>query len=292
METISVPVDGWTFDTRVAGPADGTPVLLLHGFPQTSRAWEAQLAALGAAGFRAVAPDQRGYSPGARPMTVDAYAMEHLVGDVLAIADAFGFTDFHLVGHDWGAAVAWQTAGRHSARVRTLTVVSTPHPAAMARSIESGEQRERSAYMLFFRAPEAEDRFLENEGALLRSMYEASGMSAEHAAAYLPLFLDRGRLTGGLNWYRAAEVTDVSSMGPVPMPTMYVWSTEDVALGREAAEATAGHVDGPYRFEVLEGVSHWVPEDAGDALNRLLLDHLGPARAADQHLRPHPGGST
>src|SRR5688572_5632939 len=123
MTTIQLAVGDETFDARVAGPEDGDVVLHLHGFPQTSWSWRAQLDALGAAGYRAVAPDQRGYSAGARPADVERYAIPNLVADVLGIADALGAERFHLVGHDWGAAVAWQVAGRHQARLRSLTIL-------------------------------------------------------------------------------------------------------------------------------------------------------------------------
>lgn len=271
-------VGGLVFDARAAGPADGELVLLLHGFPQTSLAWRQQLEALGDAGYRAVAPDQRGYSPGARPVDVGEYRAERLVGDVLGFADALGAPTFHLVGHDWGGAVAWQVAGRHPERLRTLTSVSTPHPAAFRRSIEGGEQRERSGYMLFFRTPDAEPFFLDNDAAVLRSLYSASALPEDAAAEYLRVLTEPGALTGALNWYRAADIGLVEGLGPITTPTLYVWSTNDPALGRDAAEATAGHVDGPYRFEVLDGVSHWIPEEAPDALNALLLEHLASHR--------------
>jgi pimeloyl-ACP methyl ester carboxylesterase len=271
-------VGGLVFDARAAGPADGELVLLLHGFPQTSLVWRQQLEALGDAGYRAVAPDQRGYSPGARPVDVGEYRAERLVGDVLGFAAALGAPTFHLVGHDWGGAVAWQVAGRHPERLRTLTSVSTPHPAAFRRSIEGGEQRERSGYMLFFRTPDAEPFFLDNDAAVLRSLYSASALPEDAAAEYIRVLTEPGALTGALNWYRAADVGLVDGLGPITTPTLYVWSTNDPALGRDAAEATAGHVDGPYRFEVLDGVSHWIPEEAPDTLNALLLEHLASHR--------------
>jgi pimeloyl-ACP methyl ester carboxylesterase len=274
VERIELSVGGLTFDARAAGPADGELVLLLHGFPQTSLAWRHQLDAIADAGYRAVAPDQRGYSPGARPVDVGEYRADQLVGDVLGFADALGAAKFHLVGHDWGGAVAWQVAGRHPERLRTLTSVSTPHPAAFRRSIEDGEQRDKSGYMLFFRSPEAEPFFLDNDAAALRTLYSASGLPEDAAAEYLRILTEPGALTGALNWYRAADVGLVEGLGPITTPTLYVWSTNDPALGGEAAEATASHVDGPYRFEVLDGVSHWIPEEAPDDLNALLLDHL------------------
>jgi pimeloyl-ACP methyl ester carboxylesterase len=274
---VELAVGDLVFEARADGPADGELVLLLHGFPQTSLSWRNQLDALAAAGYRAVAPDQRGYSPGARPADVAEYRFERLVGDVLGFADALGVERFHLVGHDWGGAVAWQVAGRHPERLRTVTSVSTPHPGAFRRSIQDGEQRDKSSYILFFRSPEAEPFFLDNDAAGLRALYTASGLSDDAVEEYVRVLTQPGAMTSALNWYRAADLGLVEGLGPITTPTMYVWSTFDPALGRDAAEATAAQVEGPYRFEVLEGVSHWIPEEAPDALNALLLEHLGGA---------------
>ena len=274
---VELAVGDLVFDARAGGPADGELVILLHGFPQTSFSWRNQLDALGAAGYRAVAPDQRGYSPNARPADVGEYRVERLVGDVLGIADDLDVERFHLVGHDWGGAVAWQVAGRHPERLRTLTSLSTPHPAAFRQSIQDGEQRDKSSYMLFFRSPEAEPFFLDNDAAGLRALYTASALADEAVEEYVRVLTQPGAMTGALNWYRAADLGLVEGLGPITTPTMYVWSTYDPALGREAAEGTAAHVEGPYRFEVLEGVSHWIAEETPDALNTLLLDQLGGA---------------
>ena len=274
---VELAVGDLVFDARAEGPADGELVILLHGFPQTSFSWRNQLDALAAAGYRAVAPDQRGYSPGARPADVGEYRVERLVGDVLGIADDLDVERFHLVGHDWGGAVAWQVAGRHPERLRTLTSLSAPHPAAFRQSIQDGEQRDKSSYMLFFRSPEAEPFFLDNDAAGLRALYTASALADEAVEEYVRVLTQPGAMTGALNWYRAADLGLVEGLGPITMPTMYVWSTYDPALGREAAEATAAHVEGPYRFEILEGVSHWIAEEAPDALNTLLVEHLGAA---------------
>lgn len=275
VEGLELAVGDLVFDARTDGPDGGDLVLLLHGFPQTSFSWRHQLPALAAAGYRAVAPDQRGYSPGARPADVGEYRFDRLVGDVLGFADALGGDRFHLVGHDWGGAVAWQVAGRHPDRLLTVTSVSTPHPAAFRRAIQDGDQRDRSSYMQFFRSPEAEPFFLDNDAAGLRALYAASSLPDDAVEEYVRVLTQPAAMTGALDWYRAADLGLVEGLGPITMPTMYVWSTYDPALGREAAEATAGHVDGPYRFEVLEGVSHWIPEQAPEELNALLLAHLG-----------------
>jgi pimeloyl-ACP methyl ester carboxylesterase len=273
-ERLEIPVGPFTFDARAAGPAGGEPVLLLHGFPQSSFEWRSQLDALAAAGYRAVAPDQRGYSPRARPVGVDQYGAEALVGDAIGIADALGFDRFHLVGHDWGAAVAWHVAGRHPERLRTLTPVSVPHPQAFADALLGEDQRQRSSYIDLFREEgKAEEVLLEDGGNRLRAMLSGSGLG-DDVEEYVTRMLEPGAMTAALNWYRAVDIGSVRGLGPIVTPTMFVWSTDDMALGREGAEATAKHVDGRYRFEVLEGVSHWIPEAASGELNRLLLEHL------------------
>jgi len=276
-ETLRIPVGPLTFDAVAAGPADGEPMLLLHGFPQTASCWRRVQPALAEAGLRTVAPDLRGYSPGARPLDPAEYRMELLVGDVVGLADALGVDRFHLVGHDWGGALAWHVAAAHPDRVRTLSVISTPHPAAFAAARRSGpsadgdDQREKSRYMDSFRPPGFEDRLLEDDRALLRLVVTGAGMDEESAEASLARFTTRDEVVGALNWYRGAEPADASGMGPITVPTLYVWSTEDIALGRTAAEATEAFVAGPYRFVVLDGVSHWVPEEAADRVVEELL---------------------
>jgi len=143
----------------------------------------------------------------------------------------------------------------------------------MARSIlEGGEQAEKSSYMLFFQSPEAEGFFLDNDAAGLRGLYESTGL--DDTDEYVRVLGHRPAMTAALNWYRALDRAVIARMGEVTSPTMFVWSTEDPALGREAAEETAQHVDGPYRFEVLDGVGHFIPEEVPDRLNRMLLEHL------------------
>jgi pimeloyl-ACP methyl ester carboxylesterase len=252
-------------------------VLLLHGFPETSYEWRSQLAALGAAGYRAVAPDQRGYAAGARPAALEEYDVARLVDDVFGFADALGRERFHLVGHDWGGFVAWYAAARDSSheppRLLKLTVVSTPHPVPFRAAMHSGsDQSERSSYMQWFRGPDAEAGWLADDGALLTAAYGDHPVDAREE--YRRVFMADGgaALTGGLNWYRANHFH--APEGPITAPTLYVWSTGDVALGREAAEGTAAQVTGPYRFVVLDDVSHWIPEVAAGELDRLLLEHL------------------
>lgn len=280
-EWIRISVGDMTFDALAAGPADGELVLLLHGFPQAGFAYREQLRALGEAGFRAVAPNQRGYSPDARPEGVSAYGMTSLVGDVLGMASALGYERFHLVGHDWGAAVAWVVAGSVPARVISLVALSTPHVSAFGEALADpdSEQAQASSYFATFRAEGSERRFLANGARQFRDILNQFAMEPEDTDRYLDLLGTEAALGAALNWYRAsATATNSSSASQSPMivqvPTMYVWSTADVAFARETAEASADFVAGPYRFEVMEGVSHWIAEEAPDELNRLLLEHL------------------
>lgn len=272
MDQVQVPTAAGTFDTLCDGPAGGRAVLLLHGFPQDARSWEHQLASLGAAGHRVVAVDQRGYSPGVRPVEVEAYRLDHMVGDALAVADALGWDRFDLAGHDWGAAVAWALAAGHADRVRTLAAVSTPHPAALATALrESPEQRAQFAYQAFFRQEgTAEEALLADGAARLQALFDGR-VPPGRVQRYVARFAEPGALTAALNWYRAPRAPATAA---VTVPTLYVWSTGDLAFGGLAAETTAEWVRGPYRFEVLDGVSHWIPEEAPERLGALLLEHL------------------
>ncbi|HEY7070746.1 MAG TPA: alpha/beta hydrolase [Acidimicrobiales bacterium] len=282
-DTVEIAANGLTFRARVAGPEDGPVVLLLHGFPQTSRCWAAQLDALAAAGHRAVAVDQRGYSPGARPDDPAAYAMAHLVDDVLGIVDALGADQVDLVGHDFGGSVAWTVAGHHPGLVRTLTIASTPHPAAFVRAYqartEASDQNQRSGYMRAFReAPrgEIEAQLLAGGGAGLRQAY--AGLPEASIAAHIEDMSVPGVLVAAVDWYRAMSAKVSVAVPPSPVPTLYVWSDDDPSIGRAAADATADLVTGPFDFVVLEGVSHWIPEQAAATFTPLLLSHLAGRR--------------
>ena len=274
-ESLHLPVGEMTFDVLADGPEDGRLVMLLHGFPQSAHEWRGQMSALAGAGCRAVAPNQRGYSPGARPLDVSAYAIDHLVADVLALADEIGAHQFDLVGHDWGGLIGWYVAGRYPQRVRTYTAISTPHPNAYREAYDgtvSTAQATAGAYVDFFRMPDAPEQAMTADG--LRTMFVASGLSEADAEAHVGVCGQPGAVTAGLNWYRATHLKDVPHLAQVTVPTLYIWSTGDDYLVREAAEQTKAHVSGPYQFEVLEGVNHWVPEVAADEVNRLLLAHL------------------
>lgn len=262
------------FAASAAGPEDGDLVLLLHGFPQTKLSMRWQVAALAEAGYRAVAVDQRGYSPGARPAGVEAYRTDRLTGDVLRIADALGASRFHLVGHDFGAVVGWQLACRYGERLATYTPLSVGHPMAYveAAALPDGDQQERSGYFEWLRAPETADELGDYER--LHALYVAAGLGQDEPEADARALGNPDTMRACLNWYRASGIHQIIDLEPVTVPVLFIWSTEDVALGPASAYRTERHVAGPYRLEVIEGVDHWLPEHATDRVNQLLLEHL------------------
>lgn len=277
-ELQSVAANGFEFRYREAGPGAGDVVFLLHGFPQSSYEWRAQQAALAEQGFRSIAPDQRGYSPGARPTEVDEYNRHNLEADIVAIADALGVERFHVVGHDWGAVVAWHLAANRPERVKSATIISVPHPSAFASALAgSAEQQEKSGYVTVFRqeGQVAEGLLLgeDGRGENMRAMYTSWGWDSEAVDEYMTLLTEPGALTGALNWYRAIRFED-AQLADVSVPTTFIWSTDDMALGRAGAEATAQYCKGDYEFVVLDGVSHWVPEEAPERVNEEILRRI------------------
>ena len=261
-----------TFDAWAAGPPDGDLVLLLHGFPEMKRSYRAQLPALGDAGYRAVAVDQRGYSPGARPVGVEHYDLRNITRDTLAIADALGAPRFHLVGHDYGAVIGWQVAARHGDRLATYTTLSVGHPVAYLEAYATGDQEERSKYFHWFRDPATDAELGSYER--LHALYIAAGLSEADAVEYATALGSPEAIGAGLNWYRAAGPYLIEDLPPVEVPVLFLWSTEDPALGPESAYGTAAHVDGPFELVVLDGIDHWIPEHAADTVNEHLLTHL------------------
>jgi pimeloyl-ACP methyl ester carboxylesterase len=267
--------DALTFDVADT-PGDGDPIVLLHGFPETKESWDQIVPLLAAAGHRVLAPDQRGYSPGARPTGRRAYATAVLVGDVLALADAAGLDRFHLVGHDWGGAVTWAFAQAHPERLASMTSLSTPHPRAFAQAMVSSGQLLQSWYMAAFQLPWLPEAALRSRRglALFRRRLVGSGLPADKAETYLRALAD-GAATPALNWYRALPFASPGGVGgTITVPVLYVYSTGDIALSRKAADLTGRFVTAPYTYEVLEGVSHWIPEEAPAVTVQLIRDHV------------------
>jgi pimeloyl-ACP methyl ester carboxylesterase len=274
IETVDPDYGPLLFDALAAGPSDGEPVLLLHGFPETKRSFRHQVAALADAGYRAVAVDQRGISPRARPAGVEAYQSHRLTADVLRIADALGAPRFHLVGHDFGAVVGWQVAARHGDRLASYSSLSVGHPLAYVEALADpdGDQLARSGYFDWFVKPETAEELGSYDR--LHALYLAAGLGEDDAVAYATHLGSPEAIGAGLNWYRASGVDQITGLSPVTTPVLFIWSTEDPALGPASAYGTERHVAGPYRFEVIEGVDHWLPEHATERVNQLLLEQL------------------
>jgi pimeloyl-ACP methyl ester carboxylesterase len=271
----TLTVNGYSFDSLSAGSKAGELVLFLHGFPQFADAWLEIMQPVSKAGFHAVAVDQRGYSPGARPPATADYSVDLLTSDVLAFADAFGARQFHLVAHDWGGFLAWQIAAEHPNRLLTLTVLSTAHVDAFLQAMETdGEQKEKSKYIPYFRLPGGvvESYLLADNAQRLRGVYQGK-LSAAAVESNVRRLSEEGALTAALNWYRALDFAH--RIGPIAVPTLYMWGDNDLAVGETAAMETAKYVTGPYRFERLKDTSHWLQQEASDRIVALLLAHLG-----------------
>jgi pimeloyl-ACP methyl ester carboxylesterase len=265
--------DGLVFDVRDQGPLEGEPVVLLHGFPERATSWDEVARILHDAGFRTLAMDQRGYSPRARPPRRRDYKAGELVKDVLALLDELPSATAHLVGHDWGAAVAWSVAMAAPDRVRTLTAVSVGHPAAFFSSFIRSTQALRSWYMGLFQLPFVPEWAGSSDwfGTWLRK----GGMTEDDVARFRREIVDDGALPYALNWYRAIPLSDPrSTRTKVTVPTTLVWSDRDAALGPWGPEHTEAWVDAPYRLVVLHGVSHWIPTQAPSQLADVILDRV------------------
>jgi pimeloyl-ACP methyl ester carboxylesterase len=270
---------GLVFDVLVDGEVDAPLVLLLHGFADSFHMWRGQLPALAAAGYLAVAPSQRGYSPGARPNTADLanYHFDKLAADALAIVTACGHGSrrFHLAGHDWGAGIAWGLAERCAERVASLTVVSRPHPNAFNRALfmPDGEQARRSRHHKAFLEPDAVSKVLADDARWLRERWATCGVSAAAVEDYLSVLGNAPAMDAALAWYRARGAVR-APLGVVSVPVLYIWGEADDTVGRVAAEGTRDFVSGPYRFETLPGIGHFAVDQAGERVTGLLLAHL------------------
>lgn len=265
--------DTLTFDVLDQGPIDGAVVVLLHGFPQLNTSWNAVAEQLHAAGYRTIAPNQRGYADGARPRGRWAYRMTELVADIAALIDELG-VPVHLVGHDWGAVVAWATAMEHPDKLATLTAVSVPHPSAFLKAMPRGQIKD-SWYMAAFNVPYLPEKVLTNPKRARLMLGKKGGMSPTVIDGYLRDFAAHPeRLRGALGYYRALPLINPRAIRTVSVPTTYIWSDQDIALGRVGAELCGDYVTADYQFEVIEGASHWLLDDEPDRVAAIVLDRI------------------
>jgi pimeloyl-ACP methyl ester carboxylesterase len=279
---VRIAANGYEFRARVAGLDNTGPgVVLLHGFPETSLMWQPLIELLADQGYRVIAFDQRGYSPGARPDDVSAYAVPQLVGDVFAVAEAAGMRQFHLVGHDWGAAVGWAAVMSRPESLLSWTSLSIPHVSAFADALANdADQRKRSQYMLFFRTPLLPEAvFTFNHLAMMNdALYR--DMTDAQRAEYRAVFSEPGALTAALNWYRAADGFNVAAAPKVTLPVLFIWGNHDPAVGRYAVESQRNFIAGSFEYHELNA-GHWLMEEATDKVDSTVLLFL---RAVDQQI--------
>ncbi len=264
--------DGLTFEVADHGPRDGEVVVLLHGFPQTNLSWTAVADRLADAGYRTLAPNQRGYSPGARIRGRRNFRVTELVTDAAALIDSAGTAPAHVVGHDWGAVVAWLLAAHRPELVRTVTGVSVPHPGAFLKSLTTSRQALHSWYMLALQVPVLPEWLLDRPGVVERLLVR-SGQAADDAAR------DAAALaaspSGPIDWYRGLLLSSRGfSRKHVTRPALQIWGQKDPFVTRAAIDHNAEVMDGPYRLEVLPHVGHWIPDQVPDHLARLIEQHL------------------
>jgi pimeloyl-ACP methyl ester carboxylesterase len=257
-------ITGDGVELAVLDEGEGPAVLLLHGFPDSARLWRHQIPTLREAGFRIVAPDLRGFGDSDKPADIEAYRIGHSVADLTTVLDELGIGKAHVVGHDWGAGVAWALALMAPERVEKLVVLSVGHP-AVERTLE---QREKSWYMLLFQFPEAEEILRKDDYALARAWL----------ASHPDFDIEGFDLTPGLNWYRAnmhprRELVR-RPLPPVKADTMGIWSDGDMYLTENGMKRSGEHVTGSWRYERIEGAGHWMQLDAPERVNALLIDFL------------------
>lgn len=282
VKTIEIEARGFTFTALADGPEEGPLLILLHGLPRNSWEWHHQIPAMAAMGFRTVAPDLRGFCPGARPEGVEAYHLKEYAQDILEIADTLGPAGqpFHLMGTSIGATIAWWIAAKTPDRVKTLACINIPHPGAFAEAASrseaiSEEQRQKFSY---FR----ESRKEGNEREMFKRMLAAQNLPPEESEPYRKALDSDEALRAVYNYYRAIRLWRNEHLDPVPMPTLFIWPPGSGNISRSSAEANANQVTGPYRFEIIEDAHQPILQSEPEKLTRMLLDHLAEhARVSD-----------
>jgi pimeloyl-ACP methyl ester carboxylesterase len=265
-------VNGVGIEFEVTG--EGRPVMLLHGFPDSGRLWRNQVPALAGAGFQVIVPDLRGFGRSDKPADVEAYSLPFLAADVLGVLDQLGIERAHVVGHDWGAALAWGVTALAANRVDHLVAMSVGHPAAFRHA--GIEQLELSWYMLLFQFEGVAERWLSADGWANLRLWSRNHPDLDAVVAELDA---NNGLTPGLNWYRANVpanfwVDPPMELPPIEAPAMGIWSTGDFALTERQMVDSENYVKGPWRYERIDGAGHWMQLEAPETVNRLLLDFL------------------
>ena len=281
-EETFIETNGIKLHVIMAGPKDSPPVILLHGFPEFWYGWRKQIPVLAEAGFRVVVPDQRGYNLSDKPKGIKANRLDILVADVLGLIDALGYDKVRLIGHDWGAIVAWALAIWHPERLLKLGIMNVPHPSVMMKSLLKGdrEQLRRSWYVFAFQIPWLPEFFLRrndwrNAVRVLRGSAKIHTFKNEDIAEYKKSWSQPGAMTAMINWYRAVvrHRPKMPKDPRVTVPTLMLWGKQDVALSHRMAQPSIDYCDDG-KLVSFEDATHWVQHDAADEVNHLLLEFL------------------
>lgn len=278
----TITTNGVRLHVAQAGPPTGPLVLLLHGFPEFWYGWRQQIPALAAAGFRVWAPDQRGYNLSDKPQAVAAYNLDELSQDVIGLIEAAGVERAHLIGHDWGAAVAWWTALKFPQRLHKLVTLNVPHPVVMQRALRSSlAQLRKSWYIFAFQLPWLPEAAMRRNNwrtgvAALRATSRPGTFSAAELDHYRTAWAQPGAATGMINWYRALvrHAPPLRRSPRVTVPTLLIWGAQDHFLGRALAQPSIDLCD-QGRLVLLEEASHWVQHEEAAQVNQLLVELLG-----------------
>lgn len=278
LEETFIKTNGIKLHTVMAGPQSGSPIVLLHGFPETWRCWIRQVPALAAAGCRVIVPDQRGYNLSDKPKGIENYRMEELTKDILGLIDALEYEKVNLVGHDFGALVAWMLATKHPERLHRLGIINVPHPAVMWRFLRRDfEQMRRSLYALFFQLPWLPEMAMSvgnwrGASLSLRRSGKPHAFTEEDIEKYREAWSQPGAMTAMLNWYRAAARyrPELTNGMRVSVRTLILWGVQDFALSRRMARPSLDYCDdGNLIF--FPDATHWVQREEADEVNRHLL---------------------
>ncbi|MDG2333479.1 MAG: alpha/beta hydrolase [Myxococcota bacterium] len=277
METglVQIEAGGFQYRARVAGlDGDGPALILLHGFPESSIMWTPLLERAAEAGFQVVAFDQRGYSPGARPVGVEQYSIDLLVDDVLAVADAVNFDSFHLIGHDWGSIVGWAATSREPTRILSWVSLAIPHPGAIP---DPEAPPSTPTYVKVFRQPGVAETVLGTGGRWFMKNLIYSSMPTAHVAEYDALYAEPGALTATLNWYRALDPSSgtVGLSGPVKQPVLYIYGRHDIGafVNNDVQSRMPAFVEGPFETVGLDA-GHWLIQDEEEIVLDYAMKHL------------------
>lgn len=281
LEEQFITTNGIRLHTIMAGPESGPPVILLHGFPEFWRGWSKQLPALVASGCRVIIPDQRGYNLSDKPHGVKAYRMQELVNDVVGLIDMFGYEKVNLVGHDWGAIVAWMTAIWHPERIHRLSIMNAPHPAVMRKFLmRDFEQMRRSWYVYLFQLPWIPEEGMKRDnwrGAVsaLRGSGKIHTFTNDDITKYKEAWSQPNAMTSMINWYRAAARYQIKITNDmrVKVPTLMMWGMKDFVLSHRMARPSMDYVD-EGNLILFPEATHWVQHDAAEEVNHYLVDFL------------------